>query len=99
MSPGRRGGIGPFRAGVIALIVIACSPTSASRSRTRSRNPYELHAVFDSANRLQERSPVRIAGVNVGKVTKVEPLADGSGKAKVTMEISDEGLPIKRTPS
>ena len=51
--------------------------------------------MFDSANRLQERSPVRIAGVNVGKVTKVEPLEDGSGKARVTMEIDDSGLPIK----
>ena len=51
--------------------------------------------MFDSANRLQERSPVRIAGVNVGKVTKVEPLEDGSGKARVTMEIDDTGLPIK----
>ena len=59
-------------------------------------NPYELHAVFDSVNRLKERSPVRIAGVNVGKVTKVEPLEDGSGKARVTMEIDDSGLPIKR---
>ncbi len=34
---------------------------------------------------------MRIAGVNVGKVTKVEPLEDGSGKARVTMEIDDVG--------
>ena len=72
-----------------------CSPTSGSRKQNPFANPYELHAVFDSANRLQERSPVRIAGVNVGKVTKVEPLEDGSGKARVTMEIDDSGLPIK----
>ena len=39
---------------------------------------------------------MRIAGVDVGKVVKVEPLEDGSGLAKVTMEIKDEGLPIKQ---
>ena len=34
--------------------------------------------------------------MDVGKVVKVEPLEDGSGLAQVTMEIKDEGLPIKR---
>ena len=67
-------------------------------------------AVFNSAQNLRPNSPVRIAGVEVGKVTKVEPLAgsedsdgiesdrrtgpNGSG-AVVTMEIDDEGLPLK----
>jgi phospholipid/cholesterol/gamma-HCH transport system substrate-binding protein len=39
---------------------------------------------------------VRIAGVNVGQVTRVETLEGGSGKARVTMEIDESGLPIKR---
>ncbi len=35
----------------------------------------EVKAVFTSAQNVRVNSPVRIAGVNVGKVTKVEPLA------------------------
>ena len=69
----------------------------------------EVRAVFNSAQNLRPNSPVRIAGVEVGKVTKVEPLAsaedsdevdttsgnpNGSG-AVVTMEIDDDGLPLK----
>jgi phospholipid/cholesterol/gamma-HCH transport system substrate-binding protein len=95
-SPRTRGrGISPLRAGVLALVVIGLAVYFGFSKQNPFANPYELHAVFDSANRLQERSPVRIAGVNVGKVTSVESLGDGSGKARVTMEIEDEGLPIK----
>src|ERR687896_131229 len=36
---------------------------------------------------------VRIAVVNVGEVSKVEPIGD-RGAARVTMKIKDEGLPI-----
>jgi phospholipid/cholesterol/gamma-HCH transport system substrate-binding protein len=51
----------------------------------------EIKATFQNATTLRETSPVRIAGVNVGKVTNVE----GSGQAaEVTMELSDEALPI-----
>ena len=62
--------------------------------RTRSRNPYEFQ-VFDDVNNLKPKSPVRIAGVEVGKVKKVEPVTEGEGAAKVTIEMEDEGLPIK----
>jgi len=84
-----------FRAGVIALVVLGLFTYFGATKQNPFATPYELHAVFDSVNRLKERSPVRIAGVNVGKVTKVEPLGDGSGKARVTMEIDESGLPIR----
>jgi virulence factor Mce-like protein len=92
---GRHNGIDPFRAGVLALVVIGLFAWFGFSKQNPFANPYELHAVFDSVNRLAERSPVRIAGVTVGKVTKVEPLEDGSGKARVTMEIDDSGLPVR----
>ena len=95
MRRGRHNGIDPFRAGVLALVVIGLFTWFGFSKQNPFANPYELRAVFDSVNRLQERSPVRIAGVNVGKVTKIEPLEDGSGKARVTMEIDDSGLPVK----
>ena len=96
MRRARDRGMDGFRAGVIALVVIGMFTYFGATKQNPFANPYELHAVFDSVNRLQERSPVRIAGVNVGKVTKVEPLEDGSGKARVTMEIDKTGLPIKK---
>ena len=34
--------------------------------------PYELKAVFSDAQNMSTRSPVRIAGVEVGQVKKVE---------------------------
>jgi phospholipid/cholesterol/gamma-HCH transport system substrate-binding protein len=95
-SPRTRGrGISPLRAGVLALVLLALGTYFGFTKQNPFANPYELHAVFDTVNRLQERSPVRIAGVNVGKVTGVESLGDGSGKARVTMEIEDQGLPIR----
>ncbi|HEU5142664.1 MAG TPA: MlaD family protein, partial [Solirubrobacterales bacterium] len=39
-------------------------------------------------------SPVRIAGVEVGQVKKVEEYSDDSDLTVVTMEIKDDGLPI-----
>ena len=52
-----------------------------------------VKAQFESANSIRPNSPVRIAGVNVGKVTSIErtPSAD---TAIVTMEIDDKGLPL-----
>ena len=34
--------------------------------------------------------------MEVGKVTKVEPVESGKGAAEVTMQIDDKGLPIKK---
>jgi len=58
---------------------------------------YELRAVFTDTNGIEVNSPVRIAGVAVGTVTSVEPATadDGSPAAMVTMEIGEEGLPIR----
>ena len=96
MRRARHNGMSGFKAGVLALVVIGLFTYFGATKSNPFANPYELHAVFDSVNRLKERSPVRIAGVNVGKVTRVEALEDGSGKARVTMEIDESGLPIKR---
>jgi phospholipid/cholesterol/gamma-HCH transport system substrate-binding protein len=55
---------------------------------------YEVRAAFASANDLRTGSPVRIAGVEVGKVTGVEPLHEGGEGALVTMRIKDQGRPV-----
>ncbi len=54
---------------------------------------YMLKAQFESANSIRPNSPVRIAGVEVGKVKSVEPV-EGTNSALLVMEINDAGLPI-----
>ena len=87
------GRLSNFTIGVIA-IVLACAGTFFGFSRWNPfADPYELTAVFESANNLKSRSQVRVAGVNVGKVTEVETIPE-SGAARVTMELEDSALPI-----
>jgi phospholipid/cholesterol/gamma-HCH transport system substrate-binding protein len=52
----------------------------------------EIKATFKNATTLRTTSPVRIAGVNVGEVTAVEPKGEA---AEVTMTLEDEALPIR----
>ncbi len=58
-------------------------------------NPFEVKAVFQSANSIRKNSPVRIAGVNIGKVKRVER-QDGTEAAVVTLEVKDTALPIHK---
>src|ERR671917_1195106 len=91
----RSNGISPFRAGVLAVVVIGLFAYFGFSKANPFANPYEFKAVFHDVNNLKPRSPVRIAGVDVGKVVKVEPVADGRSAAQVTMEVEEKGLPIK----
>src|SRR5919201_1400005 len=89
-------GMSPFKAGLIAIVVIGLAAFFGFTKYNPFANPYKLTAVFRSANNIKPNSPVRIAGVNVGKVTSVSALPGGEGAAKVTMEISKQGLPIHK---
>ncbi len=91
----QKSGWGPLRFGAIFIAITVVVTLWSFTKVNPFANPYELKAVFKSANELKVRSPVRIAGVEVGKVKKVEHLPD-SDKAIVTMNIKKEGLPIKR---
>ena len=82
-----------FTAGVIALVLVVSGTFFGFSRWNPFADPYQLTAVFESANNLQPRSQVRVAGVNVGKVKKVETIAD-SGAARVTMELEDSALPL-----
>ena len=96
MSRARDNGMTPFRAGVLALVVVALFAYFGFSKANPFSNPYEFKAVFNDVNNLKPKSPVRIAGVEVGKVLKVEPVESGKGAAQVTMQVEDRGLPIKK---
>jgi ABC-type transporter Mla subunit MlaD len=95
VSRARSNGLSPFRAGVLALVVLGLLTYFGFSKANPFANPYEFRAVFNDVNNLKPRSPVRIAGVDVGKVVKVERVTEGRGAAQVTMELEKKGLPIK----
>jgi phospholipid/cholesterol/gamma-HCH transport system substrate-binding protein len=102
--------------GLILIVVIAAASLLAYTKTLPWSHEYTIKAVFSTSQNIATNSPVRIAGVNVGKVTDVEHLTSdnssdltaatgtpsttdpggptGQSEAVVTMEISDEGLPI-----
>ncbi len=90
----RSRGMTAFRAGILALVVLGVFSYFGFSKANPFANPYQLEAMFDNANNLTSRSPVRIAGVDVGKVKKVER---GPGAlATVTMELEQRALPLHR---
>ena len=80
--------------GLILVLVLAVGSVLAYNKKLPWSHGYEVRAVFTTAQNIRVKSPVRIAGVNVGEVTGVESAPGGQQAAVVTMEINDEGLPI-----
>ena len=83
-------------AGLIALVVVVILTYLGFTKAIPFQHHFTIHAAFRTANNIRKGSPVRIAGVNVGKVTGVRPLStgNGGGAAIVDMRIDDNGLPI-----
>jgi ABC-type transporter Mla subunit MlaD len=84
----------PFRAGVIALVVIAIGSWFAFSKDIPFTQTYRIQAVFKNSNLVAPRSPVRIAGIDVGKVVEVGRYKD-TNLSVVTMEIQDGGRPVR----
>jgi virulence factor Mce-like protein len=92
---GRHAERSPFAVGAIVLAVLSVLVyLGFSKDIPFVNQPYELKAVFADAQNMSTRSPVRIAGVEVGQVTKIDKFSDDSELTVVTMEIKDEALPL-----
>ena len=74
--------------GLIMVVLLAVASYVAFTKKVPWGGGTEVTAVFNSAQNLRTNSPVRIAGVEVGKVTKVEPLA--GSEAAGSEESGDE---------
>jgi phospholipid/cholesterol/gamma-HCH transport system substrate-binding protein len=89
----RRSGASPLTVGLIALAIVLVATFLGFTKDIPFTKGFRVQAVFESANSLRPNSPVRIAGVNVGKVKSVEP-KEGTDQALVTMEFKKSALPI-----
>lgn len=63
--------------GVIAVAIVAIASWLAFTKELPWGEAYEVKAVFPTAMNIRVDSPVRIAGVDVGKVVEVEQLTSG----------------------
>ncbi len=91
----RERGPSAFAAGV-AVIVLAIVGTylGFTKDIPLVNSPYEIKAAFRDTSGINNGSPVRIAGVDVGKVRNVEHTSPGASSATVTFSITDKGRPI-----
>ena len=87
-------GLGNVPIALIALTLLVVAVYLGFTKSIPFRPHYEVKAVFRSSNDLKTASPVRIAGVEVGKVTGIEPLEKGGDGAVVTMRIGERGRPL-----
>jgi phospholipid/cholesterol/gamma-HCH transport system substrate-binding protein len=90
-----RTGANPVLVGGVVLLLAAVGTYFGFTKHVPFTHGFRVQAVIENANSIRANSPVRIAGVNVGKVKGVERQA-GSNAAIVKMEIQDKGLPIHK---
>jgi len=80
--------------GLVALAVFAVALYLGVTKSIPFRSHYEVRAAFATSNDIRPGSPVRIAGVEVGKVTGIDRAEKGGQGAILTLRINDEGRPI-----
>jgi phospholipid/cholesterol/gamma-HCH transport system substrate-binding protein len=76
---------------IVAIVIVILTYLAFTKEIPFTGAGYEAKAVFENAATLRSDSPVRIAGVNVGEVTGVEPKGDAT---EVTFTVDEEGLPL-----
>jgi phospholipid/cholesterol/gamma-HCH transport system substrate-binding protein len=90
-----------MRNALILVVLVIVGTYLAWTKAIPFQSHYELHAVFQNAANIRKDSPVRIAGVNVGKVESVKSVcANGltdscaSNYSEVTFTVDSNGQPI-----
>jgi phospholipid/cholesterol/gamma-HCH transport system substrate-binding protein len=84
----------PVTIGAIAVAVILAFCYWAFAKRIPFVHGYQVNAVLHSTNQLRKGSPVRIAGVDVGKVRGFD---NGPGTTQIVkMELQDSALPLHK---
>jgi virulence factor Mce-like protein len=85
----------PFGAGVILIVVVVAGVYFGFTKHIPFTHGFRLNGVFSSAVSIRKNSPVRIAGVDVGKVSGVRRAGDANASI-VSIELKDTALPIHK---
>ncbi|HWC85169.1 MAG TPA: MlaD family protein [Solirubrobacteraceae bacterium] len=84
-----------FTVGLIGIVVLVLLIYGGfTKFANPFASPFTVYADFPNANQIKPGSFVRIAGINVGTVTSIEPASGRPRLARVGLQISGEGLPI-----
>jgi virulence factor Mce-like protein len=86
----------PFAVGIGLIVAVLVIGYLSFTKSIPLRHHFTIHAAFKSANNIKKSSPVRIAGVNVGKVSGVHHIGGGGQGAIVDLRIDADGLPLHR---
>jgi ABC-type transporter Mla subunit MlaD len=81
----------PVRFAFVLLVLLVIAIYFGFTKHIPFKHGFRLNAVFNTAVNIKGKSPVRIAGVNVGKVTSIK--REGN-TGVVKMELESRGLPI-----
>jgi ABC-type transporter Mla subunit MlaD len=81
----------PLRYGIAVVVILAIAVYFGFTKHIPFKHGFRLKAAFGTVVNIQPKSPVREAGVDVGKVSSV--VRQGN-TGIVTMEINSAGLPI-----
>ncbi len=81
----------PVRTGILVVVLLLLVAYFSFNKHIPFKHGFRLNAVFTNALNVHSKSPVRIAGVNVGQVSSIK--REGN-YGVVTMEINNVGLPI-----
>jgi virulence factor Mce-like protein len=87
-------GISPLKALLIGVVVLGLISYFVFEKRLPFSHHYTIAAVVRNSNLLAPGSPVRIGGVDIGKVTSTGRYRD-TNLAKVTMEIDSDSQEIR----
>ncbi|MBJ7458163.1 MAG: MCE family protein [Thermoleophilaceae bacterium] len=91
---GSNTGMSLRKAGLIGIIVLSVLVYFAFSKDIPFTGGYEVNAYFNNAANIQPKAQVRVAGVKVGTVARVER-GDGA-TTKVVMTIDKKALPIRQ---
>jgi phospholipid/cholesterol/gamma-HCH transport system substrate-binding protein len=86
-------GMSRTRMGLILIAIVIAGTYLAVTKELPFTSHYEVNAVFENAANIRKDSPVRIAGVNVGKVVDTRRVGDAT---EVTFTVDDAGRPVRQ---
>jgi phospholipid/cholesterol/gamma-HCH transport system substrate-binding protein len=91
-----RRGASPALVGLLVLLLLAVLTFFGFTKAIPFTEGFRINAVVENTSNIRPNSPVRIAGVNVGRVTAIQPYDGDTDMSVVEMEIDEAGLPIHK---